>query len=48
MADLPPKDPSRHNRDRRLQRHTLYVAAAALAIAVGHVVYASFQDHVFD
>ena len=27
---------------------TLYVAVAALAIAVGHVVYAIFRDHVFD
>ena len=48
MADLPPEDHSRHDRDRRLQLRTLYVASAALAIAVGHVVYAFFRDHVFD
>jgi hypothetical protein len=27
---------------------TFYIACAALAISVGHVVYAFFRDHVFD
>jgi len=27
---------------------TLYIAGAALAISVGHVVYAFLRDHVFD
>ena len=35
-------------RSRRLQLRTMYVAVAALAISVGHVVYAFFRDHVFD
>ena len=32
----------------RRQRLVLYVAALALAVAVGHVVYAVIRDHVFD
>lgn len=32
----------------RRQRLILYVAALALAVAVGHVVYAVIRDHVFD
>ncbi len=43
MADLPPDE-----RPRKLQLRTYYIACAALAIAVGHVVYAFFRDHVFD
>lgn len=43
MADQPPDQQSR-----RLQLRTLYVACAALAISVGHVVYAFLRDHVFD
>ena len=43
MAGLPPEE-----RPRRLQLRTLYVAVAALAISVGHVVYAFLRDHVFD
>ncbi len=43
MADLPPEE-----RSRRLQMRTLYIAIAALAISVGHVVYAFLRDHVFD
>ena len=43
MADLPPNEQSR-----RRQMRTLYIACAALAIAVGHVVYAFLRDHVFD
>ncbi|MDE0719811.1 MAG: hypothetical protein OSB75_04545 [Dehalococcoidia bacterium] len=43
MANLPPNDG-----DRKLQRRTLYLACAALAISVGHVVYAFLRDHVFD
>jgi len=30
------------------QRWTLYVAVLALAIAIGHVVYAFIRDHVVD
>ena len=48
MADLPRDERSGHERDRRLRLRTLYVASAALAIAVGQVVYAFFRDHVFD
>ena len=43
MADLP-----RDERSRKLQLRTYYIACAALAIAIGHVVYAFFRDHVFD
>ena len=32
----------------RRQRRTLYVAVMALAIAIGHVVYAIIRDHAFD
>ncbi len=48
MADLPPDERSGHEANRRFQMRTLYIAIAALAIAVGHVVYAFFRDHVFD
>jgi hypothetical protein len=47
MADLPPEEES-EGKSRRLQMRTFYIACAALAIAVGHVVYAFFRDHVFD
>lgn len=30
----------------RRQRRTLYIAIFALAVAIGHVVYAFFRDHV--
>ena len=30
------------------QRKTLYIAVAALALAVGHVIYAAVRDHLFD
>ena len=43
MAGLPPDE-----RSRKLQLRAYYIACAALAIAVGHVVYAFFRDHVFD
>ncbi len=43
MADLPSDE-----RSRKLQLRTFYIACAALAIAVGHVVYAFLRDHVFD
>jgi len=43
LADLPPDEESR-----RLQKRTFYIACAALAIAVGHVVYAFLRDHVFN
>ena len=32
----------------RCGKRTLYVAVLALAIAIGHVVYAAVRDHVFD
>jgi len=52
LANLPPDErPDERpdgKRDRRLQMRTLYVAIAALAISVGHVVYAFLRDHVFD
>ena len=32
----------------RRQSRTLYIAVLALAIAIGHVVYAIIRDHVFD
>lgn len=48
MANLPPDERSAHERSRRLHLRTLYIASAALAIAVGHVVYAFFRDHIFD
>jgi len=47
MADQPPEEESEGS-SRRTQMRTFYIACAALAIAVGHVVYAFFRDHVFD
>ncbi len=32
----------------RREKRTLYIAVLALAIAIGHVVYAIIRDHVFD
>ena len=32
----------------RRQKRTLYIAVLALAIAIGHVVYAIIRDHAFD
>ena len=32
----------------RRQRLILYIAALALAVAVGYVVYAALRDHLFD
>ena len=32
----------------RRQKRTLYIAVLALAIAIGHVVYAIIRDHVFN
>jgi len=43
LANLPPDE-----RSHKLQMRTFYIACAALAISVGHVVYAFFRDHVFD
>ncbi|GIS96051.1 MAG: hypothetical protein CM1200mP22_32880 [Dehalococcoidia bacterium] len=43
MADPTPDEPSRGR-----QKWTFYIACAALAIAVGHVIYAFLRDHVFD
>ena len=43
MAGLPPDE-----RSRKLQLRTYYIACAALAIAVGHVVYAVLRDHILD
>ena len=48
MSNLPPDEPFGQDRNRRLQMGTLYVAVAALAISIGHVVYAFLRDHVFD
>ena len=48
MAGLPPDERSDLKQGRRLQMRTFYISAAALAIAVGHVVYAFLRDHVFD
>ncbi len=45
MAGLPPEEEPNH---KRLLIRTFYIAIAALAISVGHVVYAFFRDHVFD
>jgi hypothetical protein len=48
MADLPPDERDDQGGSRKLQLRTIYIACAALAISVGHVVYAFFRDHVFD
>ena len=32
----------------RRQRMILYVSVLALAVALGHAVYAALRDHVFD
>jgi len=48
LADLPPDERSDDNGGWLLQMRTLYIAIAALAISVGHVVYAFLRDHVFD
>ena len=49
MTSNPPDD-DRENPAcaRRRQRWTLYVAVFALAVAIGHVVYAFIRDHVAD
>lgn len=48
MAGLPPDEREDDSGSRKLQMRTLYIACAALAISVGHVVYAFLRDHVFD
>jgi hypothetical protein len=48
LADLPPDERSGLEQNRRRQMLTLYIAVAALAISIGHVVYAFLRDHVFD
>jgi hypothetical protein len=47
MTDQPPEEEG-DGSSRRLQMRTFYIACAALAIAIGHAVYAFFRDHVFD
>ena len=48
MAGPSSDEGSSGERSRRMGSRTLYIACAALAIAVGHVVYAFLRDHVFD
>ena len=48
MADLPRGEGDDQGGSRKLQMRTFYIACAALAISVRHVVYAFFRDHVFD
>ena len=40
-------DPSNEDKPGRRRIRTRYVAYAALAIAIGHVIYAILRDHVF-
>ncbi len=40
-------DPSNGDKPGRWRIRTRYVAYAALAIAIGHVIYAILRDHVF-
>ena len=47
-ADLTEEVSRRLHASVRRQRLILYVAVLALAVAVGHVVYAALRDHVFD
>ena len=47
-AGAPDAAEGRPHDSMRRQRLVLYVAALALAVAVGHVVYAVIRDHVFD
>ena len=48
MAGPPSDDRDDDRGSRKLQMRTFYIACAALAISVGHVVYAFLRDHVFD
>ena len=48
MTGQPPDERGEGKGSRKLQMPTFYIACAALAISVGHVVYAFLRDHVFD
>ena len=48
MAGLPPDKQEDDSGSPKVQMRTFYIACAALAISVGHVVYAFLRDHVFD
>ena len=48
MPGQPPDERGDDTGSRKLQMRTFYIAGAALAISVGHVVYAFLRDHVFD
>ncbi len=43
----PPEGEGTHGPSRRWQMRTRHVAFLALAIAIGHVIYAILRDHVF-
>ena len=43
----PPEGEGTHGRPVRRGIRTRYIAFAALAIAIGHVIYAILRDHVF-
>ena len=48
VTGLPEAVNRRLDASARRQRLILYIAALALAVAVGHVVYAALRDHLFD
>ena len=49
MTGQPPDERGGEDKgSRKLQMRAFYIACAALAISVGHVVYAFLRDHVFD
>ncbi len=43
----PPEREGTYKRSGRWRIRTRYIAFAALAIAIGHVIYAILRDHVF-
>ena len=45
--NLPPEGEGSYRRQGRWRIRTRYIAFAALAIAIGHVIYAILRDHVF-
>ena len=46
-SDSPPEEEGICGQPRRRRIRTRHIAYAALAIAIGHVIYAILRDHVF-
>ena len=46
-SNPPPEGEGTYGPSRRRRIRTRHIAYAALAIAIGHVIYAILRDHVF-